>query len=124
MFDELDVMKNYTGQVLLLEEDYYLAPDIITTLQMTLNLKKKSVPPSTGPALVSTALLQSLQDFIFLKNSFSFNHTSCFESYIQRFINFAVLLSKKTQVQEKMGFIKRNVKERFCFVLESARTAV
>eukprot|EP00105_Crassostrea_gigas_P042525 XP_019926673.1 PREDICTED: alpha-1,6-mannosyl-glycoprotein 2-beta-N-acetylglucosaminyltransferase-like [Crassostrea gigas] len=34
-------MKNYTGQVLLLEEDYYLAPDIITTLQMTLNLKKK-----------------------------------------------------------------------------------
>lgn len=45
MFDELDVMKNYTGQVLLLEEDYYLAPDIITTLQMTLNLKKKSVPP-------------------------------------------------------------------------------
>lgn len=41
VFDELDVMKNYTGQVLLLEEDYYLAPDIITTLQMTLNLKKK-----------------------------------------------------------------------------------
>lgn len=53
MFDELDVMKNYTGQVLLLEEDYYLAPDIITTLQMTLNLKKKSVPPSTGLALVT-----------------------------------------------------------------------
>lgn len=48
MFDELDVMKNYTGQVMLLEEDYYLAPDIITTLQMTLNLKKKSVPSSTG----------------------------------------------------------------------------
>lgn len=53
MFDELDVMKNYTGQVLLLEEDYYLAPDIITTLQMTLNLKKKLVPPSTGLALVT-----------------------------------------------------------------------
>lgn len=51
MFDELDVMKNYTGQVLLLEEDYYLAPDIITTLQMTLNLKKKSVPPINRPGL-------------------------------------------------------------------------
>lgn len=51
MFDELDVMKNYTGQVLLLEEDYYLAPDIITTLQMTLNLKKKSVPPPSRPGL-------------------------------------------------------------------------
>lgn len=48
VFDELDVMKNYTGQVLLLEEDYYLAPDIITTLQMTLNLKKKWVALSSG----------------------------------------------------------------------------
>ncbi|KAJ8317343.1 hypothetical protein KUTeg_005247 [Tegillarca granosa] len=27
VFDKLDVMKNYTGHVLLLEEDYYVAPD-------------------------------------------------------------------------------------------------
>ena len=36
-------MKNYTGLVLLLEEDYYVAPDIITILQMMNHLKKRSV---------------------------------------------------------------------------------
>lgn len=40
VFDELTVMKNYTGLVLLLEEDYYVAPDIITILQMMNHLKK------------------------------------------------------------------------------------
>ena len=36
-------MKNYTGLVLLLEEDYYVAPDVITILQMMNHLKKRSV---------------------------------------------------------------------------------
>lgn len=41
VFDELKVMKNYEGQVLLLEEDYYVTPDIISILQMMQNLRKK-----------------------------------------------------------------------------------
>ncbi|CAG2203005.1 MGAT2 [Mytilus edulis] len=41
VFDQLTVMKNYTGLVLLLEEDYYVAPDVITILQMMNHLKKK-----------------------------------------------------------------------------------
>ncbi|XP_060074336.1 alpha-1,6-mannosyl-glycoprotein 2-beta-N-acetylglucosaminyltransferase-like [Ylistrum balloti] len=41
VFDKLEVMKNYTGHVLLLEEDYYVAPDIITVIQMMNNLKKR-----------------------------------------------------------------------------------
>jgi len=41
VFDELTVMKNYAGQVLLLEEDYYVTPDIISILQMMQNLRKK-----------------------------------------------------------------------------------
>ncbi|KAK3095792.1 hypothetical protein FSP39_019233 [Pinctada imbricata] len=41
VFDGLEVTRNYTGQILLLEEDYYVAPDIITTLQMMQSLKRK-----------------------------------------------------------------------------------
>lgn len=41
VFDDLTVMRNYTGLVLLLEEDYYVAPDIITILQMMNHLKKR-----------------------------------------------------------------------------------
>ena len=41
VFDELAVMKNYTGLVMLLEEDYYVAPDVITILQMMNHLRKK-----------------------------------------------------------------------------------
>ena len=43
MFDELTVMKNYTGLVLLLEEDYYVAPDVITILQMMNHLKRRYI---------------------------------------------------------------------------------
>ena len=43
MFDNLDVMKNYTGHLLLLEEDYYVAPDIITVIQMMNSLRNKYV---------------------------------------------------------------------------------
>lgn len=41
VFDELTVMKDYQGLVLLLEEDYYVTPDVISILQMMQNLKKK-----------------------------------------------------------------------------------
>lgn len=41
VFDEVRVMKNYQGLVLLLEEDYYVTPDVITILQMMHNIKKK-----------------------------------------------------------------------------------
>lgn len=41
IFDKVNVMKNYEGLVLLLEEDYYVTPDILTILQMMQNLQKK-----------------------------------------------------------------------------------
>jgi hypothetical protein len=34
-------MKNYEGLVLLLEEDYYVTPDILSVLQMMQNLRNK-----------------------------------------------------------------------------------
>ncbi|KAL5015879.1 hypothetical protein ScPMuIL_005468 [Solemya velum] len=43
VFDEITVMKDYEGLVLLLEEDYYVAPDTIIVLQMMQNLQKRSV---------------------------------------------------------------------------------
>lgn len=42
VFDEITVMKHYEGLVLLLEEDYYVAPDTIIVLQMMQNLQKRS----------------------------------------------------------------------------------
>ena len=36
-------MKNFQGLVLLLEEDYYVTPDVVTTLQMMNNLREKYV---------------------------------------------------------------------------------
>ena len=36
-------MKNYQGLVLLLEEDYYVTPDVVTILQMMNNLRDKYV---------------------------------------------------------------------------------
>lgn len=112
MFDELDVMKNYTGQVLLLEEDYYLAPDIITTLQMTLNLKKKSVPPLTGLALVTifNSSVAIAADAVFFKNSFSFNQTSCFESYM-KMCNYSAEMLKKCNYTGKDGIYKKTKKQ-------------
>lgn len=41
VFDGVNVMKNYQGLVLLLEEDYYVTPDIVTILQMMQNLRQK-----------------------------------------------------------------------------------
>ncbi|KAL4231384.1 hypothetical protein ACF0H5_008963 [Mactra antiquata] len=41
IFDGVSVMKNYEGLVLLLEEDYYVTPDILTVLQMMQNLRLK-----------------------------------------------------------------------------------
>ncbi|XP_014785996.1 alpha-1,6-mannosyl-glycoprotein 2-beta-N-acetylglucosaminyltransferase [Octopus bimaculoides] len=41
VFEEIRVMKNYEGIVLLLEEDYYVSEDTITVLQMLQNLRKK-----------------------------------------------------------------------------------
>ena len=41
VFDQVNVMKNYQGLVLLLEEDYYVTPDIVTILQMMNNLRDK-----------------------------------------------------------------------------------
>ena len=58
VFDNLEVTRNFTGQVLLLEEDYYVAPDIITTLQMMQTLKKKSVPLYISSLFLITVLLE------------------------------------------------------------------
>ncbi|XP_060582244.1 alpha-1,6-mannosyl-glycoprotein 2-beta-N-acetylglucosaminyltransferase-like [Ruditapes philippinarum] len=41
IFETVTVMKNYEGLVLLLEEDYYVTPDILSVLQMMQNLRNK-----------------------------------------------------------------------------------
>ncbi|XP_053407802.1 alpha-1,6-mannosyl-glycoprotein 2-beta-N-acetylglucosaminyltransferase-like isoform X2 [Mercenaria mercenaria] len=41
IFERVNVMKNYEGLVLLLEEDYYVTPDILSVLQMMQNLRNK-----------------------------------------------------------------------------------
>ncbi|GAB6028009.1 Alpha-1,6-mannosyl-glycoprotein 2-beta-N-acetylglucosaminyltransferase [Chamberlinius hualienensis] len=44
VFDELRVMKNHTGMVMLLEEDYYVTPDIIHVLKLITELQPKHCP--------------------------------------------------------------------------------
>ncbi|KAK3597730.1 hypothetical protein CHS0354_006081 [Potamilus streckersoni] len=46
-FEKVQVMKNYQGLVLLLEEDYYVTPDVISVLQMMHNLMKKDCKDCT-----------------------------------------------------------------------------
>ncbi|XP_046358531.1 alpha-1,6-mannosyl-glycoprotein 2-beta-N-acetylglucosaminyltransferase-like [Haliotis cracherodii] len=41
VFEDLDVMKDYEGMVLLLEDDYYVTEDVLTILQMMQNLAHK-----------------------------------------------------------------------------------
>ncbi|KAH3789456.1 hypothetical protein DPMN_167637 [Dreissena polymorpha] len=41
VYDNVSVMRGYKGLILLLEEDYYVTPDIIPVLQMMQNLRKK-----------------------------------------------------------------------------------
>ncbi|XP_052771570.1 alpha-1,6-mannosyl-glycoprotein 2-beta-N-acetylglucosaminyltransferase-like isoform X2 [Mya arenaria] len=41
VFEHVQVMSNYEGLLLLLEEDYYVTPDVISILQMMWNLRKK-----------------------------------------------------------------------------------
>ncbi|KAL3864000.1 hypothetical protein ACJMK2_005716 [Sinanodonta woodiana] len=46
-FENVKVMKNYPGLILLLEEDYYVTPDVISVLQMMHNIMKKDCKDCT-----------------------------------------------------------------------------
>jgi len=41
IFDELDILTDYNGPVLILEEDHYVAPDFLPVLRLMLALKQK-----------------------------------------------------------------------------------
>ena len=41
IFDELDILTDYDGPVLILEEDHYVAPDFLPVLKLMLALKQK-----------------------------------------------------------------------------------
>ncbi|KAH3874284.1 alpha-1,6-mannosyl-glycoprotein 2-beta-N-acetylglucosaminyltransferase-like isoform X2 [Dreissena polymorpha] len=41
VYNNVHVMRSYKGQILLLEEDYYVTPDIIHIIQMVQNLREK-----------------------------------------------------------------------------------
>lgn len=79
---------------------------------MTLNLKKKSVPPLTGLALVTifNSSVAIAADAVFFKNSFSFNQTSCFESYM-KMCNYSAEMLKKCNYTGKDGIYKKKKKQ-------------
>ena len=43
MFEEIKLLKDYEGEVMLLEDDYYLSEDIIFTTHMLRGLRERSV---------------------------------------------------------------------------------